>query len=272
MKAKGTKVVKLTDIQTNLFVRKALNQDHVLYLAELIENNVEMKDLIEVTEDFQLVEGRHRKEAYELNGVKEVKVKILEFEDDGEMIAYAYKANTGGSLPPSPQDTEHTVMLLLGRGETRKHISELLCLPLEMTRRYVKEVQSKAVRAKIAQAAAAVTEGGLTVLKAAEHYSVDLDRLKDKLSGGKRGPHKRGVEEIQCGLTRTYKSLSSKNAALIRSLLEKYEDGDVTEQQMRDIFAHIEQLQKRSIRAIGDWKQRFASTNNGNIKVFVANV
>lgn len=263
MKTMGTKTIGLDKLQENLFVRKQLNQDHVLYLAELIENGVKMKDLIEVAEDFRIVEGRHRKEAYELNGVSEVSVRMLKFENDAEMIAYAYKANTGGSLPPTPEDTEHTILLLLEQGEPKKQIGDLLGLPAGMARRYVAEVQSKAARAKMQRAAAAITDGGLTVAQAAENYGVDADKLKETLSGHRKR-NARGITEIQRGLTRSYKSLGSKNAALIRSLLEKYEDGDVTEKQVGDILDHIEQLQKKAVRAVTDWRHRFATMGNGN--------
>lgn len=262
MKTKGMKTVKLSELKENLFIRKELNQDHVLYLAELIENGVEMKDFIETTEDFQIVDGRHRKEAYELNKIDEIKVRILEFENEAEMIAYAYKANTGGSLPPSPEDTEHTIILLLGCSETKKRIGELLGLPIGMARRYINVVQSKTARAKLLRAKEAVTDGGLTVAKSAEQYDVDIDKLKEELLGHRQKCHKEGIAEIQRNLTKTHSSLSHKNAASIRRLLEQHEDGDVTERQVRNIFSHIEQLQKRSARAVKDWKQRFESMNN----------
>ena len=264
MKIKGFRTVKLPELEMNLFVRKELNQDHALYLADLVENGVEFKDLIEVTDRNGLmniiVEGRHRKEAFELNGVTSVKVKVLEFEDEAEMIAYAYKANTGGSLPPTPQDTEHTIMLLLQRGEAMKRIGELLGLPAGMARKYIGSVKSKASRQQLMKAANAVTDGGLTVAKAAEQYEVEPEKLKEIISGHKR-KHKLGVPEIQRGLTQTHKSLSQKNASLIRSLIEKYEDGDVTERQVREIFDHLDQLQKRANRNIGDWKKRFEAAN-----------
>ena len=136
-----------------------------------------------------------------------------------------------------------------------------------MARRYVNDTQSKMSRAKLLRAAGAVTDGGLTVAKAAEQYEVDIEKLKETLSGHRK-KHKRGIVEIQRGLTTTYKSNGLKNAALIRSLLEKYEDGDVTERQVREIFEHIDSLQKRAIRSFGDWKKRFDALNsNGAGKV-----
>ncbi len=254
-----TETVALKDLQLNLFVRQALNQDHALFLAELVENGVTLPP-IKITRERVVIDGRHRVEAHELNNRTEIMCEVVDVENETDLIAEAYKANIGGSLPPTPQDTEHTIMLLLDRGEAMKRIGELLGLPAGMARKYINSVKSKTSRQKLMKAAAAITDGGLTVAKAAEQYEVEPEKLKEILSGHKR-KHKQGVSEIQRGLTKTHKSLSQKNAALIRSLLDKYEDGDVTERQVREIFSHIEQLQKRANRSVSDWKKRFDSAN-----------
>jgi hypothetical protein len=255
MKVK-TESVRISELKLDLFVRKELNQDHVLFLAELLENGVELPP-VKITKDRRLIDGRHRKEAYELNNRTHIEAIIDSTEDEVRLISMAYQANLGGSLPPTSQDTEHTIALLLARGETMKRIGELLALPTPMARRFAKDVQSKMAQAKLTSAVDAITNGGLTVARAAEQYGVDIDQLKEKLSGQRKKHRQVGVAEIQRRLTQTHKSLSSKIAALIRSLLEKFEDGDVNERQVRDIFAHIEQLKKRSSRGITDWKKRF---------------
>ncbi|MBI2475016.1 hypothetical protein HYV69_01180 [Candidatus Uhrbacteria bacterium] len=256
----GIRRVRVTDLKMNLFVRKELNTEHALYLGQLIESGVKMKDMIDVTdrggEQNVVVEGRHRKEGYELAHVEDIDVRVLEFESEAEMIGYAYRANTGGSLPPTPQDTEHTVMLLIDKGETIKHIGELLGLPASMARIYVKSVKSKIARQNLMKATAAVTEGGLTVQQAAEKHGADFEDLKTHLSG-KRKQRKNGVADIQRSLTSAYKSMGSSNAAMIRSLLEKLEDGDVTRKQVTEIFNHLTALQKSALRSIEGWRKRF---------------
>ena len=260
MKVKATmKTVKIADIHTNLFVRGELDQDHALYLGDLIEAGVSMRDMIEVTERdglIEIVDGRHRKEGYELAKVSEVKVKVLDFDSEAEMIAYAYRANTGGSKPPTPADTEHTIMLLIQQNEGMKRIGELLGLPTSLARRYATEVKSRMNRAQLQRAAGAVTEGGLTVTKAAAQYDVDPEKLKEILSGHIHKV-KNGVAECQRNLSTLYKSVGLKNARLLKSLIEKYEDGDVNAKQMLEIFKHLEDLQKKSSKVTVDWKARF---------------
>lgn len=272
--------VGLDKIHTNLFVRLVLNQEHALYLAELIENGQVLRPIMvtpayRVLDDgrleylpnapyYETVDGRHRREAYELNKLKEVQVEVVEFETEAELLAMAYKANVGGSLPPSPQDTEHTVMLLLERGQSKRSIAKLLGLPTGMARRYVDTVQSKLSRAKLLRAVAAVTDGGLTVPKAAEQYQVDAEKLKAELKGPRR-KHKQGVLEIQRQMTKLFKSVGQKNASMLRKVIEKFEDGDVTEKQAEAIFSHLERLQKQSARAVTDWKSRYQAMSSGRV-------
>ena len=74
MRVVGTRRIQIADLNTNLFVRKELDVEHALYLAELIENGTPMRDLIEVTDTADhtniVVDGRHRKDAYELAKIK----------------------------------------------------------------------------------------------------------------------------------------------------------------------------------------------------------
>ncbi|MDP3985186.1 MAG: hypothetical protein Q8P82_00320, partial [bacterium] len=200
MRKLGTRVVKVADLQVTAFVRKALDEGHAMALAELIETGVEMSDRIEITDmgiPNSIVNGRHRKEAYELAKVKEVTVDVLSFESQTELLAYAYRANTGGSLPPTREDTELVVMTLVDSGEKPKRIGELLGLPPSLIRRYTADLQTKRARTKLAQAAAAVTDGGLTVAKAADQFEVDLEQLKELLSGRRKKQRRNGIGDLQ---------------------------------------------------------------------------
>ena len=177
--------VLISDLNKNLFVRQELDQNHVLYLAELIEAGVVLNP-IEITPDMAVIDGRHRIEAAELNSQVEIKARIVSISDESELVARAYRANVGGALPPTQEDTEHTVLLLLDRGVANKRIGELLGLPASLARKYVNEVQFKLKRQHLQRAVLAVTEGGLTVAKAAEQYAVEPAQLKEALSGKKK--------------------------------------------------------------------------------------
>ncbi len=253
-KKAATTMVAIASLKINLFVRQALNSDRILDFAQLLENGVVLPP-IKITEDYVVIDGRHRIEAHDFLSHAEIEAEVA-------LIAMAYKANVGGALPPSTSDTEHTVMLLLQHGVAKARIGEILGLPKGLARRYVGEIQSKSARAQMQRAVAAVTDGGLTVAKAAEQYDVEPEKLKETMSGRRRKT-KNGVEQIQRGLTSTYRSLGLRNTALFKGLLEKCEDGDVTPQQVRAIAAHLKDLQRRHARLLADWERRFEVTEAG---------
>ncbi len=249
------KTVSINDLQKNTFVRRELDQDHVLYLGQLLEGGVKLPPIL-VTDDLQVIDGRHRIEAHELLNLTEIRCEVVEVRDEADLIARAFKANVGGPKPPTPEDVEHTVKLLLARGVAQKDIVRMLRLPPGMARHYVGQVKSKLNRARLLQAASSVTDDGLTVAKAAEKHNVDSDKLREVLSG-RRNRHKPGIAEIQRTLTRQYKSVGLRNANLCKRLMDKLEDGDVTEKQVISIFDHLDSLQKQSARAVADWRKRF---------------
>ena len=125
--------VKISELQINTYVRKEINQDHALMLALLLENKVKLPP-IQVTSALIVIDGRHRIEAHQINNLAEIEVELVDIRDENELIAAAYRANMGGSLPPTPQDTEHTVRTLLDRGMPKKDIPDSLGLPVNMVR------------------------------------------------------------------------------------------------------------------------------------------
>ncbi|MEK7642274.1 MAG: helix-turn-helix domain-containing protein [Patescibacteria group bacterium] len=262
MRVLRTQKVLLKDLKLNLFVRKKLDDDQVWFLAELIENGVKMNDRIMVTKNLTIVDGRQRFEAYGLNNVTEVEVDIVDIQDEVDIIFEAYRANTGGSKPPTSEDTEHTIELLLERKQTIKAIAERLGLPPSTTRKFVSDVKSRLDRRKLMEAVDAITNGGLTITQAAEKYDVDIAKLKEFLSVKKKGKMSHGIDNIQRDITFTYKSVGSKNGSALKKLLEKFEDGDVTAKQVAEVIKHIEDCQKKSSRAVADWKVRFKAKYN----------
>lgn len=262
MKSKGMKTVKLSEIHTNLFVRKELDQDWALTLAELIGNGVEMKDPIEVTESngvLEIINGRHRKVAYELNDVENVKVKILEFVSVAEAVAYAYNANKG-SKPPTARDTEHTIMTMERLGIGPKKIGEMIDLPAKLVQRYLEDIKSKEKRAALMKGRELVHEHNFTVPAAAQQVGVKMEELKGFLGGHRK--HKSEVMATQKKLSALCRSDSAKIGRLIKGVLAQYEVGDFSKAQVELIFDKLEKSQKQQIKMVSDWKVRFTALVN----------
>ena len=70
-------MMAIKDLQVNLFVRKVLNQDHVLYLGQLVEGGVNLPP-IKINQDLVVIDGRHRIEAYELLGRTQIEAVMVD--------------------------------------------------------------------------------------------------------------------------------------------------------------------------------------------------
>lgn len=254
--ANKRKKVQVGDLRTNLFVRQGLNHDHAIHLGELIESGVKLPP-IKITPENVVIDGRHRIEAYQLNDIEEIWAEIVEISDETEIIGMAFQANVGGPLPPNSKDKEHTIARLVELKVSNKRISEALGLPPSMTRTYVQRVKSRLNRAKLVRAAAAVTDEGKTVPQAAKEHGVPVDKLRSHLGGGRATTQKIEVGEIKKKLTAQFRTTSGSNAALLRGLLDKLEDGDVSANQVTEIFKHLQSLQRKAQRSVDDWEKRF---------------
>ena len=164
---KKSVVLPIDAINLTFFVRTGIDDDRVLQLAALYEVGEEMDPVVITREHHELVDGRHRIAALDLLDRKEVECELIEDASQEELIGLAFKANTGGALPPTTADIEHTVRLLLDRKVLISKIIELLPFPPSLTRKYVKGVQDKLRRTQLNRAVVAVADGEMTASAAA---------------------------------------------------------------------------------------------------------
>lgn len=250
-----TRIIK--DLTEDFYVRTQLDSDWAYQLAELVENGVEL-DPIYITRDGKVIDGRHRLQAYGAARKTEIRCKIVEADNDVELVAFALKCNMGGSMPPSKADFEHVIKELLNRGLPKKQLTDTLpMLPGSLVRKYLKDVESRMHRAQLAKAATAVAEGGLNVPTAATQYNVEEKDLKAILSSTTKRKSKNGIEELEREFSGRFRANGNRTAASLRKILEMYQDGDVSHKQVLKVFTHLEHLLKRESRAVAGWRKRF---------------
>ena len=251
--------MKRADLKHFMYVRTSRNDDRVMEFAELMQNGTVFPPILVAKSNIPeindaIIDGRHREGAYEMNDIHEVEVTTAVVSSVEEFISLAYKANSGGALPPSRVDTEHTVAMLIRLKVSKKNITEHLGLPITIAGRYIESVKSRVRRANMIQARAAVASG-TTIVEAAEKNDVPIDDLKAELSGRRRKTS--DIAEKQRQLTTNYRSVGQKTAALMRDLRDKLEEGDVSLKQTKGIVDHVRKLLKSGTKAVDDWGKRF---------------
>ncbi len=241
---------------SNFDVRARLDDDRVLFFAQLYEAGVEVEPLI-ITEEDHIIDGRHRREGALLADMKAIEVKITHETDRVKLIGEAFRRNYGGPLPPTHEDIEHTVSVLLGMKVGQNDIIEILSLPRKIVRRLIADVISKDIQARKRRAVHAVLEGGLTVPKAAEQFGLDEKVLRQNLGGEKRKKSQMGLGELKSRLSREQLSQSKKNGELIKRSIDNYKDGEATESFVGEVIDHLLRLNSQARGRLEDWMKRF---------------
>lgn len=251
-----TRLLRLEEIQQTFFVRKALDQDNVLALAELYEAGTELPPIKVAAETLELIDGRHRIGALDLLNRTTVMAELVPVGSRAEMIAMAFVANYGGALKPTRADIEHTIELLLEQGLNQARIMEMIPLPKSVARKYLMNVRSNVLKRNVNRAVLAVADGGISVADAADKFGVDPDRLREEIRG-KRKSRKKDFVGVKSALTNRFKSLSLRNANLVKNILVQYGDGEATEAQVEELLDAITHSIRRMAKSHEDWVKRF---------------
>lgn len=268
------KVVLLSELIIKQYVRKSINQDHVLLLAENYEaalttakgDDVEASKAIApilITEELELVDGRHRKEAMELAGLKSCRAEVSEPLTDLEIVTKAAQLNAGGSLPPSREDIQFMVEQLISKfGLTQPQIrSQLNWMPASVCNKYIKMASGHLaeIRRKLALADIAA---GVPLKEAAKRHSVGEDMLAEIVTG-RKVKSKAGVVQIKGTITASFRAWGTNVSKMVNRSLEDYRDGDITEAAAEDVIQHVEHLVNRLLVRTVDYRNRLRAVKTG---------
>lgn len=217
----------------------------------------------------EIVDGRHRAQAYEFAGKSDIPVEIVQ---GGELsltqiVSMAYKANSGGPLPPTVADTEHTIAMLIKDNPsiTQKGVAEVLGIRTSWARKLMASVRAKMTRKALSDARAAITNGGLTLPQAAKQYELNIDQLRDFVNGNKK-KEKGSKGNMRRELTARFRSFAVKNAAQLRDTIEAYQDGDATQAMVDETFKHIKNLLAKSAKSVDEWQKRYEALKGSGSK------
>lgn len=255
-----TGVVQIEELDLNLFVRAKIDEDWMFQIALGYEAKEPIPPIVLASDGKRVVDGRHRIAARQYLGLKDINATVRpDLVKEEDIVAAAFRANRGGSKPPTAADIEHTIEILIEDGVGVRRIGELLELASTESKTYIKAVQSRLARQRLQKALDAVSEGGMTLAQAAEQFGIPREKLKEAVQPGKKSAAKEGLSDFKRRLTRVYKSYSSTSWRLLEDVIEKYEDGILSANKVREVFKHLEAQQKRAGRMLANYTARFTA-------------
>lgn len=255
--------VKISKIKTDVYVRTGINQSRVKAMQKFKEGGgvlppvilvrayeVDSKGQLAFTtgnDEFAMLDGRHRlwleDNVFDEDDIKSQIVPNSTFKTESELIAAAFKLNNpDGPLAPDDTDIEHTIEMLLERKTPKDEIPVLLGLPRNAVRKYVNDVETRWERAKVLRAHKDVIRNDLPISEAARKHDTTPEKLKAYIAGNARRKKASEKEEILREISSAFKGLNSKLHGELRFLNRRYDDGDVSAD---DVFAVLKRIDDR---------------------------
>lgn len=255
--------VRIDQILVRFFVRKRVDEDRVLFFAELYGARAPVEPIRVVTDTFVLLDGRHRLEAMKLCDMTEAECELVPPPPtEAEAILDAFLGNLGGSKPPTMEDMEHTIDLLLDAGMRDREIMGRMNIPAAFSRKLLQNVHGKRTRRRVQSAARDVRDGNATVTEAATKHGVAVDALQSELGAARPKKGKQDLSGLKSGISRRFKSVSLQNGALLKGMLQRYEDGELHPRTIESVIAHIAHCLKSAQRSLDDWSRRYSAMKN----------
>lgn len=263
-----TKNIPIANITNRFDVRRKIEEDHVLYLAGLIEGKANLPPIKVITigeDQYAFIDGRHRAAAYALLGYDTIPASISK--DSGDTAHYfgdALRSNWGGAKPPSRTDLEYTVSQMLDRGVSPIKIRESLnFVPASMLRLILTNSHSLLRKKRINKALDAVANGS-KLADAAKEFSVEPDALKEAVTGRKRAASEQAIPlaSIKSYISITLRASNTGIAKKIERVIKDVDDGETPSSTATQAIEAWEAHLKNTLNRMKDWKERVQMLEN----------
>jgi hypothetical protein len=157
-------------------------------------------------------------------------------------------------------EVRQTIIRLLDEGNSQKKIIAQIPFPKELSRKLVKAAFTMRKHQKTILAAREVQSKRSTLAEAAHHYGLQqrvVENCIARLEKADKEGELSNVGAVKAAITSRYYSMTHRMANYFKSLAERYEAGDFTEDQMHDVIAHVLHQARGHQGAMADWKDRF---------------
>ncbi len=255
--SRKVQLVKIADLKTPCYVRKELDDDRVWQFALLFEKNAEVQP-IDVTDELEVVDGRHRIAGASLAGRETIAANVVGRMSHAEILSRAFRANTGGPKPPTKEDIFYTIVQLFAQRFTYQRIIEALegpHFPPAVVRRYIDDAQSRLFKARLIEARRAVEEKRMSFDEAVARYNVKRAQLRAAMA--RKQKHVPLRASVKGHLSMNYQRIHRSNAAVYVRLFEEFSQGEVDTPLVNDVLEHALKLSLNGVKLVESYQARF---------------
>lgn len=146
-------------IDEDIYPRSGVSDFHVGRLVAALNTGSKLPPVVVEAKTYRLVDGRHRYEAYQKQGLKTIEAETKAYNNEADLFADAVRLNIGHGDPLDSYTVRSAIIRLSKYGYTKLAISDVVRMPLEqidrIERGYASEQSGHAIALK----------GGLSHLK-----------------------------------------------------------------------------------------------------------
>jgi hypothetical protein len=258
-------MVNISDLKTEVFVREKLDEDRVFQFAIAYEHDPDSVPAINITKDNSIVAGRHRTAGATLAGRTQIRAKYEPVKNKVEHITKALVENVGGPLPLRKEDLLFVAKNLLREGASRTIATNVIenVWPRTVAKRLVEEAAHGNYRDDLAAGVRAVVHENMRPTEAAEMYKIDVEKLKEEISGVKKKRSKGAkVGDVKRNISTYYRSYSHKVSNELRNIEARFDEGTISKSDAVEVVTYIDSSLKRLMATVKDWQTRFAIKNS----------
>lgn len=253
--------IPLAEIVTTFFVRKELNEERVSQLIKLAQAHVEIPPIKvwrnENRGRYETITGRHRLEMATRLEWKAIPAIVVDEPDFANRVIIGVEENVNGPLTPTDEDYQVALNVLLRANVPRRHIMEIFPLPKGYVIKLLHDLQSRETKLALNRAVAAVL-AGMSIPKAAEKFKVDISSVKSRMAPRKQTERiKTNYTEFTGGFSQRFKKFSLMNAADYRKMIDAYDNGHLSAEEVRKLFYNVNKSFQTAVAALENWRTRF---------------
>lgn len=261
MNLMGPRTVPIETLKVSFFARTALDENHILYLADLYEHGVNVDPII-INEQHEVIDGRHRLEAMRLLNKQECLALIAKGMTPQESLIEALRANMKGPKPPSTADVYHIITSLLNMGLRRTQVTAMLPYPPSLIKKYMNVVMKREQRKVLAGIIDEILTGNISLNDAAEKYGIGVSIIRDALDA-RKAKNTLDMSHVYSAIEKRVRSTSHQMSAASRELITAFHDGVVGKQDLAVFVAKISESTRKMKRTAERISERVTMASNG---------
>lgn len=252
-------VVKLSDLKKDFYIREKLVEEHWFLMAELMDAGVKFPP-IEITEDRNVEEGRHRIRAAEYLGRETIEAVIVPDKGELESVSHSLEVNYGGSLPPTTEDLIHTFTYLIQKSIPREKIIQQFSkfIPKSVVGTYFQKASSNVTNKRVYEAINLIKENGLDIHEAAKKVGLkSIAQIKNEIDR-RLGDIKPKIPNFKAIFASKFANFNTSNGHLISQLRIAYKNAEISAETVADTLKTLGDLISNTNKVYQDWQARFA--------------